>query len=197
MQNALEGEDRSYSVLGVDPAAAGATGFGVVEREGSRCRMLRFGAVRPPAQRDHTSHTHLREIYDVIAGLIDEYRPDALALESVFAALNIGTALRLAEVRGVVLLCAAQAGIPSFSYSPREIKATIAGYGNAGKQQVQYMIRSLLGIGEIPEPPDAADALAVALCHIQMARSEAHLAARRVPEVAPRNRRAASRILVT
>ena len=87
------------------------------------------------------------------------------------------TALRLAEVRGVVLLAAAQAGLASFSYSPREVKATVAGYGHAGKEQVQQMVRALLGIGETPEPPDAADALAVALCHVQMAESRRRLAA--------------------
>ena len=76
-----------------------------------------------------------------------------MAIESVFTALNMKTALRLAEVRGVVLLAAAQAGIPSFSYSPREVKATVAGYGHAGKEQVQQMVRALLGMSETPEPP--------------------------------------------
>jgi crossover junction endodeoxyribonuclease RuvC len=83
------------------------------------------------------------------------------------------TALRLAEVRGVVLLAAAQAGIPSYSYTPREIKATVAGYGHADKQQVQQMVRSMLDLCETPEPADAADALAVALCHMQIAEAKA------------------------
>jgi crossover junction endodeoxyribonuclease RuvC len=153
--------------LGIDPAAAGATGFGIVERDGNRCHMLRLGALRPakPVAADR----HLCHIHRLISELIQEFQPRALALESVFTALNVKAALRLAEVRGVVLLAAAQAGVPAFSYSPREVKATVAGYGHAGKEQVQQMVRALLGMTETPEPADAADALAVALCHIQIA----------------------------
>lgn len=160
-------------VLGVDPAAAGATGYGVVESDGRNCRLLRFGALRPVVALGNPLCTHLRDIHALIAGVIEEYRPDSVAIESVFTALNVKTALRLAEVRGVVLLAAAQAGIASFSYSPREVKATVAGYGHAAKEQVQQMVRALLGMSETPEPADAADALALALCHIQIAKSKA------------------------
>jgi crossover junction endodeoxyribonuclease RuvC len=90
-----------------------------------------------------------------------------LAVESIFSALNVRTALRLAEVRGVVLLAAAQNGVEVHSYSPREVKASVAGYGHADKRQIQLMVRALLSLSELPEPADAADALAVALCHIQ------------------------------
>jgi crossover junction endodeoxyribonuclease RuvC len=161
-----------YCVLGIDPAAAGATGFGVVEREGNRCRMLRLGAVRPSNRLSVASNTHLCRIHREISELIQEFQPRAVALESVFAALNVKAALRLAEVRGVVLLAAAQAGVPAFSYSPREVKATVAGYGHAGKEQVQQMVRALLRMTETPEPADAADALALALCHIQIAEAK-------------------------
>jgi crossover junction endodeoxyribonuclease RuvC len=161
-----------YCVLGIDPAAAGATGFGVVEREGNRCRMLRLGAVRPSNRLAVASNTHLCRIHREITELIQEFQPRAVALESVFAALNVKAALRLAEVRGVVLLAAAQAGVPAFSYSPREVKATVAGYGHAGKGQVQQMVRALLSMTETPEPVDAADALALALCHIQIAEAK-------------------------
>lgn len=165
-------------MLGVDPAVAGATGYGIVESDGRNCRMLRFGALRPKTRRedDGLAASHLREIHALIAELIREFSPDEIALESVFTALNMKTALRLAEVRGVVLLAAAQAGLASFSYSPREVKAVVAGYGHAGKEQVQQMVRALLGLGETPEPADAADALAVALCHVQMAESRRRLA---------------------
>jgi crossover junction endodeoxyribonuclease RuvC len=98
---------------------------------------------------------------------MDEFSPDALAVESVFTALNMRTALRLAEVRGVVLLAAAQRGVAVHSYSPREVKASVAGYGHADKRQMQLMVRALLEMNETPEPSDAADALAVALCHLQ------------------------------
>jgi len=165
-----------YCVLGIDPAAAGATGFGVVEREGNRCRMLRLGAVRPSNRLSVAANTHLCRIHREISELIQEFQPRAVALESVFAALNVKAALRLAEVRGVVLLAAAQAGVPSFSYSPREVKATVAGYGHAGKEQVQQMVRALLSMTETPEPADAADALALALCHIQIAESKERIA---------------------
>lgn len=129
--------------------------------------MLRLGALRPA--KPLIPNRHLCHIHGLITELIREFQPQAVALESVFAALNVKAALRLAEVRGVVLLAAAQAGVAAFSYSPREVKATVAGYGHAGKEQVQQMVRALLGMTETPEPADAADALAVALCHIQIA----------------------------
>jgi crossover junction endodeoxyribonuclease RuvC len=166
---------QSYCVLGIDPAAAGATGFGVVERNGNRSRMLRLGALRPLKPLSVVANAHLCDIHRLIADLIQEFQPRAVALESVFAALNVKAALRLAEVRGVVLLAAAQAAVPAFSYSPREVKATVAGYGHAGKEQVQQMVRALLSMAETPEPADAADALAVALCHIQIAEGRERL----------------------
>jgi crossover junction endodeoxyribonuclease RuvC len=100
-----------------------------------------------------------------------------VAVESVFAALNLKTALKLAEMRGVVLLAAAQAQIPAHSYAPREVKASVAGFGAASKQQIQQMVCSLLRLAERPEPADAADALAVALCHAQAARTRDHMRA--------------------
>lgn len=164
-------------VLGVDPAAAGATGYGVIESDGRRCRMLRFGALRATRKGPDHFPERLREIHAMLAELIEEFQPHGMAVESVFTALNIKTALRLAEVRGVVLLAAAQRGIPVRSYSPREIKASVAGYGNAAKDQMQLMVRALLGMTETPEPADAADALAVALCHVQAERFRARLGA--------------------
>jgi crossover junction endodeoxyribonuclease RuvC len=157
-------------VLGVDPAAAGATGYGVVEFVRSAPRVLRFGALQFPARA--TLGLRLREIHDLISQLVEEFAPDAIAVESVFTALNMGTALRLAEVRGVILLAAAQASIPAHSYSPREVKSSITGYGAASKQQMQQMVSSALGLTEYPEPPDAADALAVALCHAHVSRAQ-------------------------
>lgn len=157
---------RRLRVLGVDPALAGATGYGVVEIEGTHTRLVNFGALRLPAKASFG--TRLHEIHKLIARLVEEFAPDAVAVESVFTALNMRTALKLAEVRGVVLLAAAQAQIPTLSYSPREVKASVAGYGAASKQQMQQMVGSLLGLARCPEPSDAADALAVALCHAQM-----------------------------
>lgn len=163
----------SIRVLGLDPALAGATGYGVVELEGTAARMLRFGALRFPSRADFSAR--LREIHQMVAELVEEFAPDAVAVESVFTALNMRTALKLAEVRGVILLAAAQADIPTRSYSPREVKASIAGYGGASKQQMQQMVKVQLGLCELPEPADAADALAVALCHAHAARVQVQI----------------------
>jgi len=165
----LNTKARGLRVLGVDPALAGATGYGIIEFVGSTPRLVRFGSFKLPARA--TLAARLYEIHSLIAQLVAEFTPDAVAVESVFAAVNIRTALKLAEVRGVVLLAAAQASIPAHSYSPREVKSSVAGYGAASKQQMQQMVSSALGLTEIPEPADAADALAVALCHAHLARA--------------------------
>jgi crossover junction endodeoxyribonuclease RuvC len=157
-----------FRVLGVDPASAGPTGYGIIESDGHRCRMLHYGALKVAAKRQKEClGAVLHDVHALLCRLMDEFSPDALAVESVFTALNMRTALRLAEVRGVVLLAAAQRGVAVHSYSPREVKASVAGYGQADKKQMQLMVRALLEMTETPEPSDAADALAVALCHLQ------------------------------
>jgi crossover junction endodeoxyribonuclease RuvC len=130
--------------------------------------VLRYGALRIPSKRQKSSSgACLHDVHALLCQLIEEFHPQAIAVESVFTALNMRTALRLAEVRGVVLLAAEQHGVEVRSYSPREVKACVAGYGHAGKKQMQLMVRALLKMDETPEPSDAADALAVALCHLQ------------------------------
>jgi crossover junction endodeoxyribonuclease RuvC len=155
-------------VLGLDPAAAGPTGYGIIESDGRHCKLLHYGALRVPAARQKESAgAALQDVHDLVCRLIRDFSPTVVAAESVFTALNMRTALRLAEVRGVVLLAAAQHGLAVYSYSPREVKASVAGYGHADKRQMQLMVRALLSMTETPEPADAADALAVALCHLQ------------------------------
>ena len=155
-------------VLGVDPAAVGPTGYGIVESDGRRSRMLHYGALKVAAKRrKECAGAALQDVHARVCSLIDEFSPDALAVESVFTALNMRTALKLAEVRGVILLAAAQHGVVVYSYAPREVKASVAGHGHADKRQMQLMVRALLSMNETPEPTDAADALAVALCHLQ------------------------------
>jgi crossover junction endodeoxyribonuclease RuvC len=155
-------------VLGVDPAAAGPTGYAIIEREGRRCRVLHYGFFQVPAKRQKSSPgAALHDVHALLCELITQFKPHVMAVESVFTALNMRTALRLAEVRGVVLLAGEQLGIEVRSYSPREVKASVAGYGHADKKQMQAMVKAQLGMKEVPEPPDAADALAVALCHLQ------------------------------
>ncbi|MGC2284872.1 MAG: crossover junction endodeoxyribonuclease RuvC [Candidatus Acidiferrum sp.] len=157
-----------FRVLGVDPASTGPTGYGIIESDGRRCRMLHYGALKvAPKRQKECVGAVLQDVHALLCNLMDEFSPDALAVESVFTALNMRTALRLAEVRGVVLLAAAQRGVAVHSYSPREVKASVAGYGHADKRQMQLMVRALLQMTEIPQPSDAADALAVALCHLQ------------------------------
>jgi crossover junction endodeoxyribonuclease RuvC len=130
--------------------------------------MLHYGALKvAPMRQKECLGAVLQDVHALLCRLMDEFLPDALAVESVFTALNMRTALRLAEVRGVVLLAAAQRGVAVHSYSPREVKASVAGYGQADKKQMQLMVRALLHMTETPEPSDAADALAVALCHLQ------------------------------
>lgn len=152
----------------MDPAASGPTGYGIVESDGRRCTVIHYGAFRVQPRRQRESPgAGLQDVHALLCGLIKQFAPHVLAVESVFAALNMRTALRLAEVRGVVLLAAAQHGIAVHSYSPREVKASVSGYGHADKRQMQLMVRALLAMSETPEPADAADALAVALCHLQ------------------------------
>lgn len=162
-------------VLGVDPAVVGATGYGVIELDGSTARPMRFGALRLPKR--VTFAARLREVHFLVSGLVEQFQPDAVAVESVFTALNMRTALKLAEMRGVVLLAAAEARIPVHSYTPREVKASVTGYGAASKQQIQQMVQSVLGLPELPQPADASDALAVALCHAHVARARTRFAA--------------------
>ena len=155
-------------VLGVDPAAAGPTGYGIVESDGRQCRLLHYGALKVTSKIKNSEGAALEQVHTLLCKLIEDFAPDVMAVESIFTALNVKTALRLAEVRGVVLLAAAQHGVEVHSYAPREVKASIAGQGQADKRQIQIMVRAMLSMDAPPEPPDAADALAVALCHLQM-----------------------------
>src|SRR5262245_17819825 len=174
---AASSNSRCFRVLGVDPAAAGPTGYGVVESDGRVCRSLHYGALKVADKvRKESAGAALEAVHSLICELLREFSPNALAVESIFSALNVKTALRLAEVRGVVLLAAAQHGVEVHSYAPRLIKASVAGYGHADKRQLQLMVRSMLGMAEIPEPSDAADALAVALCHLQNVQFRARFA---------------------
>ncbi len=160
--------DCGFRVLGVDPAAAGPTGYGILETDGKTCRVIHYGAFRvaPKRQKDSPAAV-LHDVHQLLSELLDRFKPQAMAVESVFTALNMRTALRLAEVRGVVLLAAEQHHIEVRSYSPREVKACVAGYGHADKRQMQMMVRALLHLEQLPEPSHAADALAIGLCYLQ------------------------------
>lgn len=154
-------------VLGIDPGSE-VTGWGVIEGDARRYALVEYGAVRVPAQLPFASR--LLRVSDGIEAVIARLRPDICAIEEAFFAVNVRTALRLGHVRGVALLAAARAGLEIEEYAPRLIKQTIVGYGAAEKTQVQEMVRVLLKLEQVPRPHDAADALAVAICHLHHAR---------------------------
>ena len=153
-------------VLGIDPGCE-TTGWGVVDGDARHYQLLEFGAIRTkPGQKFPARLAHIcREIEEVIA----RHNPDACALEDGFLATNVKVTLKLGQVRGVAMLAAERAALDIHEYSPRLVKQSIVGYGNAEKHQVQEMVRVLLSLKSLPEPQDAADALAVALCHFHHA----------------------------
>ena len=148
-------------VLGVDPGSL-RTGYGAVETDGRRHRLIEMGALTP-GQRLSLPEK-LRHIHAGVAALLERLRPDALAVEDVFHSANTRTALVLGHVRGVVLLAGAQAGIPVYEYPPATVKQQVTGFGRAEKTQVAYMVTRLLALPDDAPPGDATDALAVALC---------------------------------
>jgi crossover junction endodeoxyribonuclease RuvC len=150
-------------VLGIDPGTA-ATGYGLVERpDAGPNRLLECGVIRPPARA--TLAGKLNAIFQELEGLIARHHPDALAVENVFVARNVKSALVLGHARGVVLLAAARAGIAVADYAPRDVKAAVVGRGAATKLQIQQMVARLLRLKSPPTPADAADGVAVALTH--------------------------------
>jgi crossover junction endodeoxyribonuclease RuvC len=151
--------------LGIDPGTA-RLGYGVI-RGTDPSISLEFGVVQTKKSLDMPSR--LLQLHDELIGLVREYRPEVMVIEKLFFSRNVTTAISVGQARGVAMLAAAQSGIPVVEYTPAEIKQAVAGYGNADKQQIQYMVKLILGLDEIPEPDDAADALAVALCHVQHA----------------------------
>lgn len=162
-------------VIGVDPGSA-VTGYGVVEGNAGKFRCIDSGTIRTRHQ--DSAPVRLRTIFERLTGLLEEHIPDAISLERSFLAENVQSAFRLGEARAMVLLAAAQHNLPLFEYAPTNVKLTVAAYGRADKAQVKFMVRRALGIDDSVEmADDAADALALALCHLTMARMPAVLAA--------------------
>ena len=152
-------------IAGIDPGSR-FTGFGVIRVEGTRCSCVDFSCIAGTGV-DQSSlfADRLNKIYTELVRLLASHKPAEIAVESVFHAVNAKTALKLGQARGVAVLAAAQTGAPLFEYSPLEVKKSVVGYGRAQKNQVQMMVRTLLNMKETPKPHDAADALAIALCH--------------------------------
>ncbi|MCR4442070.1 MAG: crossover junction endodeoxyribonuclease RuvC [Peptococcaceae bacterium] len=149
-------------ILGVDPGTA-ATGYGVLEQKGSSFMPIEYGVIRSAKEKDAAQR--LYEIFLGINRVIDNFKPQHLAIEELFFNKNLKTALVVGQARGVIILASHLKGLPVFEYTPLQVKQAVVGYGRAEKQQVQFMVRAILNLPEIPKPDDAADALAVAICH--------------------------------
>ena len=161
-------EEYAMRILGIDPGY-GITGFGLVEAERGQFRLLRCGAITTPAGMDFSARLEI--IYEDMKQLLEVAKPDVVAMEELFFGQNVTTGIGVAQSRGVLLLAIRQAGLEVFSYKPMQVKQAVVGYGNATKHQVQDMTKRLLGLSAMPKPDDAADAIAIALCHGRSATS--------------------------
>ena len=155
-------------ILGIDPGY-GITGFGVIEAERGQCRLLHCGAITTPAGMDFSARLEI--IYDDMRKLLEVAKPDAVAIEELFFGQNVTTGIGVAQSRGVILLAIRQAGLEVTSYKPMQVKQALVGYGNATKRQMQDMTKRILHLQAMPKPDDAADAIAIALCHARSSTS--------------------------
>ena len=155
-------------ILGIDPGY-GITGFGLIDARRGQYTLLHCGAITTPANTDFS--WRLETIYNDMTELLRVTQPDAVAIEELFFGQNVTTGIGVAQSRGVILLAIRQAGLPVHSYKPAQVKQSVVGYGNATKHQVQDMTRRLLRLQAMPKPDDAADAIAIALCHARSSTS--------------------------
>ena len=155
-------------ILGIDPGY-GITGFGLIEADRGRSRLLQCGAITTPAGMDFSARLEI--IYEDMRKLLEMAKPDAVAIEELFFGQNVTTGIGVAQSRGVILLAIRQAGLEVTSYKPMQVKQAVVGYGNATKHQVQDMTKRLLNLSAMPKPDDAADAIAIALCHARSSTS--------------------------
>lgn len=149
-------------ILGIDPGLA-IVGWGVIEYNASKFKVLGYGSIETPA---HTpTEDRLVLIYKGLKQIIEKYKPEQMAVEELFFNTNITTGIRVAEARGVILMCAHSLGVKIFEYTPLQVKQAVVGYGRAEKKQVITMVTMLLSLEKPPKPDDTADALAIAVCH--------------------------------
>ena len=155
-------------ILGIDPGIA-TIGFGVIESERNKLRLIKCGVITTPA---HTSlSSRLEQIYNDMCDLIEIFKPDAVSIEELFFNTNITTGIAVAHGRGVILLACQKAGLTIFEYTPLQVKQSVVGYGRAEKKQVMDMVKRICGLPAAPKPDDAADAVALAICHARSATS--------------------------
>ena len=151
-------------IAGVDPGSR-VTGYGIIKVTGNHFQCLDYGAISTTGRGDPSDlKDRLLKIFNALSEVLTKYTPEYLVVESVFYARNVHSSLLLGHVRGIILLAAAQANLPVVEYSPLEVKKAVTGYGRAGKEQVQAMVKTLLNLESVPQPHDASDALALALC---------------------------------
>ena len=155
-------------ILGIDPGY-GITGFGVIDSDRGNCRLVQCGAITTPAGMDFSARLEI--IYEDMRRLLEAAKPDTVAIEELFFGQNVTTGIGVAQSRGVILLAIRQAGLEVTSYKPMQVKQSVVGYGNATKHQVMDMTRRLLHLQAMPKPDDAADAIAIALCHARSSTS--------------------------
>ena len=155
-------------ILGIDPGY-GITGFGIIDSQKGTNRLVSCGAITTPAGMDFSARLEI--IYEDMRKLLAQAKPDAVAIEELFFGQNVTTGIGVAQSRGVILLAIRQAGLQVYSYKPMQVKQAVVGYGNATKHQVQDMTRRLLRLEAMPKPDDAADAIAIALCHARSSTS--------------------------
>jgi crossover junction endodeoxyribonuclease RuvC len=156
-------------IIGIDPGT-GILGFGIIEVQKGKQQLVDAGVIRTPVKEDDA--VRLQTIYEELTDIIASTKPSEMAVEKLFFAQNVTTAMTVAQARGVVLLCGMQAGLKIAEYTPLQIKQALTGYGRADKKQMQEMVRVLLGLKEVPQPDDCADALAAALMHATALRVE-------------------------
>ena len=155
-------------ILGLDPGIA-TVGFAILDSDGPRSRLVTCGVITTPA---HTAlASRLDRIYSDLEEIIREFHPEVMAVEELFFSKNITTGISVAQGRGVVLLCAYRAGLELFEYTPMQVKQAVVGYGLAEKKQIMDMVRRILNLPSVPKPDDAADAVAIALCHARSSTS--------------------------
>jgi crossover junction endodeoxyribonuclease RuvC len=149
--------------LGIDPGTA-TTGYGLIVEKKDKLVFVDHGVIK--TSKKESSQDRLKIIYNELKHIIIEYRPKAIAIEKLFFGVNSKSAISVGQARGMSLLAAAEAGVSVAEYTPLEVKLAVTGYGKADKKQVQQMVKTLLGLEDIPKPDDAADALAIAICHM-------------------------------
>jgi crossover junction endodeoxyribonuclease RuvC len=159
-------------VLGIDPGTA-TTGYGLVEQSYGKHNLLAYGTIVTPAEQEMA--LRLCRIHEELQEIIAEYSPVEMAVEQIFFHRNSKTIVTVAQSRGVLIMTGAAAGLLVAEYTPLQVKQAVVGYGGADKKQVQFMVQNILGLKEVPKPDDAADAIAVALCHCQSRRLKAHM----------------------